>query len=149
MASVDLHPATSIFVPLPTSTNHLSSTSSSTGTGGASSSTAAGAANTVPTPASPPTHYLVIKTTPHGIAHELIKLVRIQLGGGVGYKWGIGERVAVDLEMIRGRRRPTRRDMIKGEEKVGAADADAVLEKRESRFDLKGIDLKEMFLYCK
>lgn len=70
MARADLHPAATIFLPLPTSS----------------------------------THHLITKVTALGIVFEVLQLIRVQADNGAGVKLGVGERVGVDLGMIRSRR---------------------------------------------
>lgn len=127
MQAHELHPATSIFVPLPTIAP-------------APSTLPFGPIATQPAISLPShtTHYLLVRMLSHGLAFELIRMARVQLDGGVGSRLIIADKVPVDLEVMRQRRR--------GGQGEGQGMGEG---KGRSRFEVDSEDLRDLYVYCK
>ena len=66
-------------------------------------------------------------------------MARVQQDGGVGWRLIIGDKLPVDLGMIRSRRGQPKRD---GQEAVGGGLV-------ERRFEVSNEDLRDLYIYCK
>lgn len=133
MTANDLHPATCIFIPLPTiaPVPSFASAAACAKLGTLGRSPAALPSHT--------THYLLVRTTVQGLAYELLRMARVQQDGGVGWRLIIGDKLPVDLGMIRSRRGQPKRD---GQEAVGGGLV-------ERRFEVSNEDLRDLYIYCK
>lgn len=107
----------------------------------------------VPLPVSQ-SHYFVAKVTPTGIAYELLKLLRVAMESGAGFKMAVGDRIPIDLGKLVDRRaaKAVKRSLVDDVDDV-AAELEAMKweskpENKAGPFQAHAKDLQDMFTYC-
>ena len=141
MNANDIHPATSILIPLPT----IAPTPNPVGMMGITNATARPAASASSHLPTFTTHYLLVRTTTHGLSFELNRLARVSLDGGVGFKLIIADKVPVDLGLIRNRRQMNTRRAPASASNEGSLRA----AEGTSSFEVDNVDLRDLYIYCK